>query len=192
MYFPISFQLAPTAHGWWVSIFFAPFCMNKAPTKKRSAEVLSEEHTFTASPVDSQDAYLLAGQPRETIIHVKRIKIPVGGAEKLCLPATADHMAFPDLTRQRINPRTPAAASASMDSPPLSPGLQDDMDTDAASRASSPQLGASCHCVRFPEGHGKTLAQLYEWFLALLKQHPSLEPLLKEGRRRPYLMVNHR
>ncbi|MPC40908.1 hypothetical protein E2C01_034482 [Portunus trituberculatus] len=135
--------------------------MNKAPTKKRSAEALSEEHTYTASPVDSQDACLLAGQPRETIIHVKRVKLPVGGAEKLCLPAAADHMASPDLTRQRVNPRTPAAASASMDSPPLSPGLQDVMDT--------PQPGASCHRVRFPEGHGKTLAQLYEWFMALLK-----------------------
>ncbi|MPC66494.1 hypothetical protein E2C01_060643 [Portunus trituberculatus] len=60
-----------------------------------------------------------------------------------------------------------------MDSPPLSPGLQDVMDTDAASRASLSQPGASRRCVRFPEGHSKTLAQLYEWFMALLKQHPS-------------------
>ncbi|MPC96113.1 hypothetical protein E2C01_091352 [Portunus trituberculatus] len=155
-------QLAPTARGWQVSIFLALFCMNKAPTKKRSAEVLFEEHTFTASHVDSQDACLLAGQPRETIIHVKRVKLPVGGAEKLCLPTAADCMASPDLTRQRVNPRTPAVASASMDSPPLSPGLQDVMDTDAASRAFPPQLGASHRRMRFPEGHGKTLAKLYE------------------------------
>ncbi|MPC70568.1 hypothetical protein E2C01_064820 [Portunus trituberculatus] len=101
-------------------------------------------------------------------------------------------MASPDLTRQRVNPCTPVAASASMDSTPLSPGLQDVMNTDAASRASSPQLGTSRRRVRFPEGHSKTLALLYEWFLALLKQHPSLEPLMKEGRRRPYLTVNPR
>ncbi|MPC65198.1 hypothetical protein E2C01_059329 [Portunus trituberculatus] len=101
-------------------------------------------------------------------------------------------MASPDLTRQRVYPCTPAAVSTPMDSPPLSPGLQDAMDTDAASRASSPQPGASRRRVSFPEGHGKILAQLYEWFMALLKQHPSLEPLMKEGRRRPYLTVNPR
>ncbi|MPC24575.1 hypothetical protein E2C01_017660 [Portunus trituberculatus] len=72
--------------------------MNKAPTKKKSAEAISEEHTFTAFPVDSQDVCLAAGQPRETIIHVK-IKLPVGGAEKLCLPAATDHMASLDLTK---------------------------------------------------------------------------------------------
>ncbi|MPC35736.1 hypothetical protein E2C01_029171 [Portunus trituberculatus] len=60
------------------------------------------------------------------------------------------------------------------------------------SRASSPQPDISRRRVSFPEGHGKTLAQLYEWFLALLKQHPSLEPLMKESRRRPYLTVNPR
>ncbi|MPC67335.1 hypothetical protein E2C01_061509 [Portunus trituberculatus] len=110
--------------------------MNKAPIKK-SAEALSEELTFTASPVDSKDACLPAGQPRKTIIHVKKVKLSVGGAEKICLPAATDRMASPDLTRQRVNPRTPAAASAPMDSPPLSPGLLDAMDTDAASRSSS-------------------------------------------------------
>ncbi|MPC45967.1 hypothetical protein E2C01_039673 [Portunus trituberculatus] len=67
--------------------------------------------------------HLKSGQPRETIIHVKKIKLPVGGVEKLCLPAATDRMASPDLTRQRINPHTPDAASAPMDSPPLSPGL---------------------------------------------------------------------
>ncbi|MPC82304.1 hypothetical protein E2C01_076962 [Portunus trituberculatus] len=46
--------------------------MNKAPTKKKRVEAISEEHTFTASPVDSQDACPVAGQPRETIIHVKK------------------------------------------------------------------------------------------------------------------------
>ncbi|MPC73652.1 hypothetical protein E2C01_067988 [Portunus trituberculatus] len=81
--------------------------MNKAPTKKRSAEALSEEHTFMASPVDSQDTCLAAGQPRETIIHVNKVKLPVGGVEKLCLPAAADYMASPDLTRPRVKPRTP-------------------------------------------------------------------------------------
>ncbi|MPC90225.1 hypothetical protein E2C01_085199 [Portunus trituberculatus] len=64
------------------------------------------------------------------------------------------------------------------------------MDTDAASRASSPQPGTSRRRVTFPEGHGKTLAQLYEWFMVLHKQHSSLEPLMKEGRHRPYLTVN--
>ncbi|MPC43831.1 hypothetical protein E2C01_037485 [Portunus trituberculatus] len=63
------------------------------------------------------------------------------------------------------------------------------MDTDAASHASLPQLSASRRLVHFSEGH-KTLAQLYEWFMALLKQHPSLEPLMKEGRCRPYLTFN--
>ncbi|MPC60061.1 hypothetical protein E2C01_054097 [Portunus trituberculatus] len=66
------------------------------------------------------------------------------------------------------------------------------MDTDAASHTSSPQPSASHRRVTFPEGHGKTLAQLYEWFMALLKQYPSLEPLMKEGRCRPYLTVNPR
>ncbi|MPC72675.1 hypothetical protein E2C01_066987 [Portunus trituberculatus] len=138
------------AGGWRVSIFLAPFCMNKAPTKKRSADVLSEEHTFTASPVNSQNTCLLAGQPRETIIHVKRVKLPVGGAEKLCLPTAADRMASPDLTRERVNPRTLAAASASIDSSPLSPGLQDVMDTDAAScfLASARRFPLSCEVSR--------------------------------------------
>ncbi|MPC74495.1 hypothetical protein E2C01_068855 [Portunus trituberculatus] len=166
--------------------------MNKAPTKKRSAEAISEEHTFTASPVDSQDACLAAGQPRETIIHVKKVKLPAGGAEKLRLPAAADCMASPDLTRQKVNPRTPAAVSAPTDSPSLSPGLQNAMDTDAASRASLSQPDASHPHVSFSEGHGKTLAQLCEWFMALLKQHLSLEPLMKEDRCRPYLTVNSR
>ncbi|MPC43832.1 hypothetical protein E2C01_037486 [Portunus trituberculatus] len=54
---------------------------------KRSVEAISEEQTFT---VDSQDTCLAAGQPRETIIHIKKVKFPVG--KGLCLPAT-DHMA---------------------------------------------------------------------------------------------------
>ncbi|MPC61335.1 hypothetical protein E2C01_055405 [Portunus trituberculatus] len=99
-------ELAPMARGWWVCLFLAPFCMNKAPTKKRRVEVISEEHIFTTSPMDSQDACLTAGQPKETIIHVKKVKLLVGEAEKLCLPATADRMASSDLTRQRVNPRT--------------------------------------------------------------------------------------
>ncbi|MPC33548.1 hypothetical protein E2C01_026903 [Portunus trituberculatus] len=40
------------------------------------------------------------------------------------------------------------------------------------------------------EGHGKTLAQLYDWFLALLKQHSSLELAIKEDKRMPYITVN--
>ncbi|MPC35739.1 hypothetical protein E2C01_029173 [Portunus trituberculatus] len=46
--------------------------MNKALAKKRSVEAISEEHTFTASPVDSKDVCLAAGQPRETVAHRRR------------------------------------------------------------------------------------------------------------------------
>ncbi|MPC23335.1 hypothetical protein E2C01_016379 [Portunus trituberculatus] len=54
----------------------------------------------------------------------------------------------------------------------------------------SPSMSTS-HCrVHFPKGHGKTLAQCYDWFMALLKQHPLLEPVIKEGRCWPYLTVN--
>ena len=38
---------------------------------------------------------------RETIIHVENVKLPVGGAEKFCLTAAADHMASLDLTRHK-------------------------------------------------------------------------------------------
>ncbi|XP_045132256.1 uncharacterized protein LOC123516719 [Portunus trituberculatus] len=99
-------------------------------------------------------------------------------------------MASPELTKQRVNPHTTVTASTPTDSPSLSPGLQNAMDTDAVPHTFSSKPGASRRHVSFPEGHGKTLAQLYEWFMALLKQHPSLEPLIREGRHRPYLMVN--
>ncbi|MPC97360.1 hypothetical protein E2C01_092672 [Portunus trituberculatus] len=68
-----------------------------------------------------------------------------------------------------------------MDSPPLSPGLQDVMDTDAASRASSPQPGASRRRLRFPEGHGKTLAQVYEPYLTVNPRSAACDMLVKEG-----------
>ncbi|MPC79069.1 hypothetical protein E2C01_073581 [Portunus trituberculatus] len=157
--------------------------MNKAPAKKRSAEAVSEEQTFTASSVDSQDICLAAGQPRETIIHVKKVKLPVGGAKKLCLSAVTDHMASLDLTRQTVNLHTPAADSAPTNLPSLSPGLQDAVITDAASRASLPQPDASCHRETFPEGRGKTLVH----------SAPQTTPVLgtaHEGR--PYLTVNPR
>ncbi|MPC25112.1 hypothetical protein E2C01_018213 [Portunus trituberculatus] len=70
--------------------------------------------------------------------------------------------------------------------------MQDSMDTDTASRPSLPQPSASHRRFLFPKGHGKTLAQAQfnEWFMALLKQHPSLEPIMKEGRSTPYLTAN--
>ncbi|MPC77529.1 hypothetical protein E2C01_071986 [Portunus trituberculatus] len=37
-----------------------------------------------------------------------------------------------------------------------------------------------------PAGHGKTPSELFSWFAALLKQHPDLQPLYKEGRSQPY------
>ncbi|MPC54360.1 hypothetical protein E2C01_048270 [Portunus trituberculatus] len=111
--------------------------MNKAPANKRSAEAISEELTFTASPVESQYICLAAGHPRETIIHVK----------KAC--------------------RTPWKPT------PLLALLQ---------------LGTSRCRVSFSEGSDKTLAQIYEWFMALLKQHLSLEPLMKEGEPRLQLL----
>ncbi|MPC18263.1 hypothetical protein E2C01_011141 [Portunus trituberculatus] len=115
--------------------------MNKAPGKKRSVEAISEEHSFTASSGYSQDICLVTGQPRETIIHVKKVKLPVGGTEKLCLPTAADRMASLDLTRQRVNPHTPAAGFTPTDSTSLSPGLQGVMDTDATFCASLPLPG---------------------------------------------------
>ncbi|KAK8373003.1 hypothetical protein O3P69_012677 [Scylla paramamosain] len=64
------------------------------------------------------------------------------------------------------------------------------MDDTASSCPSSSQPWPSCHCVHFPERHGKTLAQLCDWFMAFLEQHPSLEPLIKESKHRPYLTIN--
>ncbi|MPC72291.1 hypothetical protein E2C01_066590 [Portunus trituberculatus] len=45
-------------------------------------------------------------------------------------------------------------------------------------------------CLHFPAGHGKTTSELFSWFAALLKQHPDLQPLYKEGRNQPYITVN--
>ncbi|MPC19399.1 hypothetical protein E2C01_012312 [Portunus trituberculatus] len=42
----------------------------------------------------------------------------------------------------------------------------------------------------FPAGHGKTASELLSWCPALLKQHPNLQPLYKEGRNQPYIPVS--
>ncbi|MPC31866.1 hypothetical protein E2C01_025169 [Portunus trituberculatus] len=44
--------------------------------------------------------------------------------------------------------------------------------------------------LSFPAGHGKTASELFSWFAALLKQHPDLQPLYKEGRNQPYITVS--
>ncbi|MPC31534.1 hypothetical protein E2C01_024827 [Portunus trituberculatus] len=125
--------------------------MNKAPTKKMSVEAISENHTFMASLVDSQDIRLTAGQPQKMITHVNKIKLPVGGEKKLCLP-TKDGMTSHDLTRQSVSPHIPAVNSTHMDSPFLSPGLPGAMDKDTAFQPSLPQLSACCRHVHFPKG----------------------------------------
>ncbi|MPD01154.1 hypothetical protein E2C01_096670 [Portunus trituberculatus] len=42
----------------------------------------------------------------------------------------------------------------------------------------------------FLAGHGKTASELFSRFAALLKQHPDLQPLYKEGRNQPYITVS--
>ena len=44
--------------------------------------------------------------------------------------------------------------------------------------------------LNFPSVHGKSASELFNWFAALLKQHPSLQPLYKEGRNQPYITVS--
>ncbi|KAK3867795.1 hypothetical protein Pcinc_026773 [Petrolisthes cinctipes] len=41
--------------------------------------------------------------------------------------------------------------------------------------------------LQFPQHCTKTPAELYTWFVALMKQNPELKPLFKEGRNRPYI-----
>ncbi|MPC83555.1 hypothetical protein E2C01_078267 [Portunus trituberculatus] len=44
-------------------------------------------------------------------------------------------------------------------------------------------------CLSFPAAHGKTASELFSWFTALLKQHPNVQQLYKEGRNQSYITV---
>ncbi|MPC25113.1 hypothetical protein E2C01_018214 [Portunus trituberculatus] len=54
-------ELAPMAPGWWVCCSSLR-AYEQSPYKKRSVEAISEDHTLTVSPLDSQDVCLAAGQ----------------------------------------------------------------------------------------------------------------------------------
>lgn len=190
--------------------------MSKNTTLKRSVEAVSGDHSLSAPPVNCEDTSLAADEDSERIIYVKTVRVPRENAAAvgLCLsPGTdTDHMSGPQQSnkKRKPNPTDPGVASLLWST---MPHTEEVMDFSSTSRPSSPQplpqsqphvqvqppaqpqsqpqtQAPSRCCVHFPDGHGKTLAQLYEWFMALLKQHPTLEPVIKEGRRQPYLTVN--
>ncbi|MPC44564.1 hypothetical protein E2C01_038240 [Portunus trituberculatus] len=64
--------------------------------------------------------------------------------------------------------------------PQTSPTVE--MNSPSSTRPSSPHPRTYRRLLQFPKGYGKTLAQLCDWFLPLLEQHPSLEPVIKEDK----------